>query len=57
VSALLDRIRDSELSAHLARFRRMKFSEPQVREWLIRWGFRFGFVLLGVLSIYEFARG
>jgi hypothetical protein len=35
----------------------MKFSEPQVREWLIRWGFRFGFVLLGVLSIYEFARG
>ncbi len=50
-------ITDNALSANLARLRRMRFSDPMVRENLIRWGFRFGFTLLIVLSVYELARG
>jgi hypothetical protein len=50
-------ITDSALSANLARFRRMTLNDPLIREGLIRWGFRFGFTLLGVLSVYGLARG
>ncbi len=49
------------LSANLAVVRSMPLNEtlkdPRVREWWIRWGFRVGFTLLGVLSIYELVRG
>ena len=57
VAGIIQRIRAGELGANLGRLRRMRLSEPQVREWLVRWGFRLGFVLLGVLTIYQLARG